>query len=70
MVIGGSYEIAVKMMGDMNFLTSLLEFAKEQINDETVELLQVGAGASVQGFKRSAASHPAPNCSKAWRACW
>lgn len=42
MVIGGSYEVAVKMMGDMNFLTSLLNFAKEQINDETVELLQVG----------------------------
>ena len=42
MVIGGSYEVAVKMMGDMNFLTALLNFAKEQINDETVELLQVG----------------------------
>eukprot|EP00882_Tetradesmus_deserticola_P025923 GHRQ01028511.1.p1 GENE.GHRQ01028511.1~~GHRQ01028511.1.p1 ORF type:complete len:388 (+),score=180.97 GHRQ01028511.1:158-1165(+) len=28
------------MMGDMGFLTSLLNFAKEQINDETVELLQ------------------------------
>jgi hypothetical protein len=41
MVIGGSYEVAVKMMGDMNFLTALLNFAKEQINDETVELLQV-----------------------------
>jgi hypothetical protein len=40
MVISGSYEVAVKMMGDMNFLTSLLNFPKEQINDETVELLQ------------------------------
>ena len=27
------------MMGDMNFLSSLVNFAKEQINDETVELL-------------------------------
>lgn len=40
MVIAGSYEVAVKMMGDMNFLTALLNFPKEQINDETVELLQ------------------------------
>lgn len=41
MVIAGSYEVAVKMMGDMNFLTALLNFPKEQINDETVELVQV-----------------------------
>lgn len=40
MVVAGTYDVAVKMMGDMNFLTSLLNFAKEQINDETVELLQ------------------------------
>jgi hypothetical protein len=40
MVLSGSYDISVKMMGDMGFLTSLLNFAKEQINDETVELLQ------------------------------
>ncbi|KIZ06069.1 Dynein gamma chain, flagellar outer arm [Monoraphidium neglectum] len=40
MVIAGSYEVAVKMMGDMTFLTALLNFPKEQINDETVELLQ------------------------------
>jgi len=45
MVIAGSYEVAVKMMGDMSFLTALLNFPKEQINDETVELLQVGGGA-------------------------
>jgi hypothetical protein len=40
MVLAGSYDTSVKMMGDMGFLTSLLNFAKEQINDETVELLQ------------------------------
>jgi hypothetical protein len=40
MVICGAYEISVKMMGDSGFLSSLLNFPKEQINDETVELLQ------------------------------
>ncbi len=40
MVILGTYSEAVKMMGDMNFLGALVNFAKEQINDETVELLQ------------------------------
>lgn len=40
MVLMGSYETSVKMMGDMGFLTSLLNFPKERINDETVELLQ------------------------------
>jgi dynein heavy chain len=40
MVLSGSYDTSVKMMGDMSFLSSLLNFAKEQINDETVELLQ------------------------------
>ena len=40
-VIMGSYEEAVRMMGDMNFLQALLNFPKETINDETVELLQV-----------------------------
>lgn len=39
-VILGTYEEAVRMMGDMNFLQSLLSFPKEEINDETVELLQ------------------------------
>ena len=39
MVLCGSYEEAVKMMGDMAFLTSLMRFPKEGINDETVELL-------------------------------
>lgn len=40
MVIGGSYGEAIKMMSDSNFLNALLSFPKEQINDETVELLQ------------------------------
>jgi len=40
MVLAGTYDVSVKMMGDMGFLTSLLNFAKEQINDETVELLK------------------------------
>ncbi|KAL4452763.1 hypothetical protein ABPG75_008425, partial [Micractinium tetrahymenae] len=40
MVLAGTYEEAVKMMGDMNFLQSLVNFPKEAINDETVELLQ------------------------------
>ncbi|KAI3432720.1 hypothetical protein D9Q98_004263 [Chlorella vulgaris] len=39
MVLAGAYEEAVKMMGDMNFLQSLVNFPKEAINDETVELL-------------------------------
>ena len=40
MVIQGTYEEAVKMMGDISFLSSLTNFHKEGINDETVELLQ------------------------------
>ena len=40
MVIEGTYEEAVKMMGDIAFLGSLTNFPKECINDETVELLQ------------------------------
>lgn len=40
MVLAGTYDVSVKMMGDMGFLTSLLNFPKEQINDETVELLK------------------------------
>jgi dynein heavy chain len=39
-VLVGNYEEAVKMMGDMAFLQSLMNFPKEAINDETVELLQ------------------------------
>ncbi|KAJ9508838.1 hypothetical protein QJQ45_028152, partial [Haematococcus lacustris] len=40
MVLAGTYDMAVKMMSDMNFLSALMNFPKEQINDETVELLQ------------------------------
>ena len=39
MVLCGSYDEAVKMMGDMTFLANLIRFPKEGINDETVELL-------------------------------
>lgn len=35
-----SWDYAVRMMNDMNFLNSLLSFPKEEINDETCELLQ------------------------------
>ena len=40
MVIEGTYEEAVKMMGDISFLSSLMNFPKDCINDETIELLQ------------------------------
>uniref|UniRef100_A0A061RL16 Flagellar outer dynein arm heavy chain gamma n=1 Tax=Tetraselmis sp. GSL018 TaxID=582737 RepID=A0A061RL16_9CHLO len=40
MVVLGNYEESVRMMGDPNFLQALLSFPKEQINDETVELLK------------------------------
>lgn len=40
MVVAGSYDQSVKMMQDSNFLGALVNFPKEQINDETVELLQ------------------------------
>ncbi|PNH08753.1 Dynein gamma chain, flagellar outer arm [Tetrabaena socialis] len=40
MVLCGNYSEAQKMMNSMSFLTDLKEFAKEQINDETVELLE------------------------------
>lgn len=40
MVLAGSYENSVRMMQDANFLGALVNFPKEQINDETVELLQ------------------------------
>lgn len=39
-VICGAYESSVKMMSDSQFLSHLMNFPKEQINDETVELLQ------------------------------
>ena len=40
MVLEASYPEALKMMSDMGFLQTLLNFPKEEINDETVELLQ------------------------------
>ena len=40
MVLAGTYDEAVKMMGDISFLSALMNFPKEQINDETVELLK------------------------------
>lgn len=40
-VISANYEESVKMMSEMNFLSNLLNFPKDQINDETVELLEV-----------------------------
>ena len=39
-VLLGTYEEAVRMMGDTAFLNALMNFPKEQITDETVELLQ------------------------------
>lgn len=39
MIITGDYEAAVRMMGDINFLSALVNFPKEAITDETVELL-------------------------------
>ena len=40
MVLEASYPEALKMMNDMGFLQNLLTFPKEEINDETVELLK------------------------------
>ena len=40
MVLEASYPEALKMMSDMGFLQKLLNFPKEEMNDETVELLQ------------------------------
>ncbi len=53
-VLEGSYEEAVRMMGEMGFLQRLVAFPKEQINDETVELLQVGGWWLVVGGWRLA----------------
>ncbi|GFR42148.1 hypothetical protein Agub_g3000 [Astrephomene gubernaculifera] len=40
MVLSGNYSEAQKMMNQMSFLQDLKDFPKEQINDETVELLE------------------------------
>lgn len=39
-VLTTSYDLSIKMMSDSQFLSHLMNFPKEQINDETVELLQ------------------------------
>ena len=39
-VLVGNYEEAVKMMGDTSFMSTLVNFPKEAITDETVELLK------------------------------
>lgn len=46
-VISATYEESLKMMSEMNFLNNLLNFPKDQINDETVELLEVGVNVLV-----------------------
>ena len=51
MVLEGTYEEAVKMMGDIAFLSALTNFPKECINDETVELLQPYFNASDFNFE-------------------
>ena len=40
-VVSSSYQYSINMMSDMGFLGTLMNFPKEQINDETIELLQV-----------------------------
>ena len=40
MVLEASYPEALRMISYMGFLQTLLNFPKEEINDETVELLQ------------------------------
>jgi dynein heavy chain len=71
MVLAGSYDTSVKMMGDMGFLTSLLNFAKEQINDETVELLQPYFAAPDFNFEsaRKASGNVAGLCNWAAAMC-
>lgn len=71
MVLAGSYETSVKMMGDMGFLNSLLTFAKEQINDETVELLQPYFAAPDFNFEsaRKASGNVAGLCNWAAAMC-
>lgn len=51
-VLIGSYDEATKMMGDLNFLSSLTNFPKDAINDETVELLQASSAASIKIIRR------------------
>lgn len=63
MVIEGTYEEAVKMMGDISFLSALMNFPKESINEETVELLQPYFAAPDFNYE---AAKKASGCTK-WR---
>jgi dynein heavy chain len=69
MVICGAYDMAVKMMSDSGFLSALLNFPKEQINDETVELLQPYFAAPDFNYDsaRKASGNVAGGC---WCWCW
>ena len=71
MVILGTYTEAVKMMGDMNFLGALMNFPKEQINDETVELLKPYFAAPDFNFEaaRKASGNVAGLCNWAEAMC-
>jgi len=51
MVLEGSYDLAVKMMSDSKFLDALISFPKDQINDETVELLMPYFASSDYSFE-------------------
>lgn len=51
-VLMGTYDMAVKMMGDMNFLSNLVNFPKEQINDETVSGRGEGQGQRLRDRER------------------
>jgi dynein heavy chain len=50
-VVTSSYQYSINMMSDMGFLGTLMNFPKEQINDETIELLQVRFGVLGFGFR-------------------
>jgi hypothetical protein len=70
MVICGAYDVAVKMMSDSGFLSALLNFPKEQINDETVELLQPYFAAPDFNYEsaRKASGNVAGGCCfRCWR---
>ena len=71
MVILGTYTESVKMMGDMNFLGALMNFPKEQINDETVELLRPYFAAPDFNFEsaRKASGNVAGLCNWAEAMC-
>ena len=64
MVIEGTYEEAVKMMGDISFLSSLMNFPKDCINDETIELLQPYFAASDFTYESARKASPSPQMMK------